>query len=235
LTDNQSKGGSLRASRPSPSPSGTRASGSKSPPAKSNVPGRRKRPKPRYAARPEQGKSLVETTGPEPTTPPAETRLAVGVIVGTHGIHGELKLKLTTDEPERLSDVKTIYIGDKGSRRKLLGVRFHGGLALLRIGGVNNPEQANQLRGEWVRISGQDARPLDEGEFFYYQLVGLTAFDEAGVELGTLVDIIETGTNDVFVIKTTIGDEMLVPNHPDFVPAIEPDQGRITVRPPIYA
>jgi 16S rRNA processing protein RimM len=161
--------------------------------------------------------------------------LAVGVVVGTHGLRGELKLKLTTDEPERLSDVKTIYIGEDESRRKLLGVRLHGGLALLKISGVNNPEQATKLRGEWVKISGQDTRPLDEGEFFYYQLVGLTAFDEAGVELGTLVDIIETGTNDVFVIKTTNGDEMLVPNYPDFVPVIEPDRGRLTVRPPIYA
>jgi 16S rRNA processing protein RimM len=235
LTDKQTGGGANRATRPTSSPPESRALGSKSTPAKSTVPGRPKRPKPRYAARPEQGKPLVETTGPEPATPPAETRLAVGVIVGAHGVRGELKLKLTTDDPERLSDVKSIYIGDDGSSRKLLGVRFHGGLALLRIGGVNNPEQANQLRGEWVRISGQDARPLDEGEFFYYQLVGLTAFDEAGVELGTLVDIIETGTNDVFVIKSSSGEEMLVPNHPDFVPAIEPDKGRITVRPLIYA
>ncbi len=146
-----------------------------------------------------------------------------------------MKVKLTTDNPERLTEVKWIYLGEQGTRRRVQSVRFHGGLALLKVQFIGNPEQANELRGEWIRISGKDVRPLEEGEYFYYQLVGLTAFDEAGNELGSLIDIIETGTNDVFVIKTLTGEEMLVPNHPDFVPSIEPDQGRLVVRPPVYA
>jgi 16S rRNA processing protein RimM len=226
LTDNQA-----RASEKSsvPRPSGSRASGA----PKTSAP-RRKRP-PRPAPRPEQGKPLAETAGPEPATHPNETRLAIGVVVGTHGLRGELKIKLSTDDPERLADVKWVYISDQGTRRRLQSVRFHGGQALLKVQFIGTPEQANALRGEWIRISGKDARPLEENEFFYYQLVGLTAFDEDGNEVGTLNDIIETGTNDVFVIKTTTGEEMLVPNHPDFVPSIEPDQGRLIVRPPIYA
>jgi 16S rRNA processing protein RimM len=190
---------------------------------------------PRRPVRPEQGVPLVETTGPDPGTPPSETRLAIGVVVGTHGLRGELKLRLSTDDPERISQVKWLYIGDEEFSRRLQSVRFHGGLALLKIKGVNTPEQANALRGEKVRVSGEDVRPLEEGEFFYYQLVGLTAFSEEGTELGTLVDIIETGTNDVLVIKQSNGEELLVPNHPDFVPAIEPEEGRIVVRPPVYA
>jgi 16S rRNA processing protein RimM len=188
----------------------------------------------RRPPRPEQGVPLSETAGPDPATPPHETRLAIGVVVGTHGLQGELKLRLSTDDPEHLSRVKRVYIGDDDTRRRVQGVRFHSGFALLKVAGVNNPEQANALRGEKIRISGKDARPLDEGEFFYYQLVGLVAVDEDGTKIGTVFDIIETGTNDVLVIKTEAGDEMLVPNHPDFVPAVEPDKGRLTVKPPDY-
>jgi 16S rRNA processing protein RimM len=177
---------------------------------------------------------LVETAGPEPNTPPDATRLAIGVVVGTHGLQGELKLRLSTDDPERLSEIKWVYVGDDDARRRLQGIRFHFGMALLRIAGVRSPEEANALRGEKIRIAGKDARPLDEGEYFYYQLVGLVAYDEEETKLGTVVDIIETGTNDVLVIKSESGDELLVPNHPDFVPAIEPDHGRITVKPPVY-
>lgn len=225
MTDNQPRGGANRTI--------SRRSGSPTSAAKSTTSAQPKRP-PRLPARPEQGKPLVETAGPEPAIPPAETRLAVGVIVGTHGLRGELKLRLSTDDPERLSQVKWVYIGEDETRHRLQSVRLHGGLALLKIQFISNPEQANEFRGKWVKISGKDARPLEEGEFFYYQLIGLTAFDEADAELGTLVDIIETGTNDVFVIKSSSGDELLVPNHPDFVPAIEPEQGRLIVRPPVY-
>jgi 16S rRNA processing protein RimM len=230
LTDNQAKRGPRRPRRTSPQSSSNQQSESTS---ASSQPTGRKRPI-RRPSRPAQGAPLVDTAGPDPATPPEETRLAIGVIVGTHGLRGEAKLRLSTDDPERLTKVKRIYIGDDETPRRLRGVRFHGGLALLQIAGVDNPEAADTLRGETIRISGKDVRPLEAGEFFLYQLVGLAAYDEDGQKLGTLVDIIETGTNDVLVIKSDAGDELLVPNHPDFVPAIEPEKGRLTVRPPVY-
>jgi 16S rRNA processing protein RimM len=177
---------------------------------------------------------LVETSGPDPNTPPEETRLSIGGVVGTHGLHGELKIRLSTDDPEHLSQIKWVYVGDSDQRRRVQGIRFHSGMALLKIAGVRNREEANALRGEKIRISGKDARPLDEGEYFYYQLVGLAAYDEEETGLGTVVDIIETGTNDVLVIRSENGEELLIPNHPDFVPVIEPDRGRITVKSPVY-
>jgi 16S rRNA processing protein RimM len=177
---------------------------------------------------------LVETAGPDPNTPPDETRLAVGVVVGTHGVNGELKVKLSTDDPERLMMIKRIFVGDEEAPRRLQGVRFHSGMALLTIVGVRNREEADALRGEKIRISGKDTRPLEAGEFYYYQLVGLVAYDEEETKLGTVVDIIETGTNDVLVIKSDTAEELLIPNHPDFVPAIEPEKGRLTVKPLVF-
>lgn len=178
---------------------------------------------------------LIETAGPDPATPLAQVRLVVGTIIGTHGLGGEAKLRLATDDPEHLRTIKRVWVGDEARPRRLIGLRFHAGNALIRLAGVSRPEQVDALRGLDLRIAGGDARPNEEGEFFLFQLIGLRAYDEAGTELGTLSDVMETGAHDVFVIAPAEGPELLIPNHPQFVVEIRPDQGRLTVRPPIYA
>jgi 16S rRNA processing protein RimM len=178
---------------------------------------------------------LIETAGPDPATPVEQVRLVVGVIVGPFGIHGEAKLKLSTDDPEHLATISRVWVGDEPRPRKLIGVRMHKGMALLRLQGVSTPEQVDLLRGAQVRIAGADARPLEEGEYFIYQLIGLQAVDESGAAVGTVTDIMETGANDVLVITPAGGGaDMLLPNHPEFVPAIDPTGGRIVVRPIRY-
>jgi 16S rRNA processing protein RimM len=155
--------------------------------------------------------------------------------VGSHGVEGELKLRLSTDDPDHLRRIKRVYVGDEQAPRRVRGLRFHQGMALLRITGVTSREEAAALRGLPVRIAGSDAKPLAPGEFFYYQIVGITAFDEAGNELGMVTDILETGANDVFVIKRSDGiQDLLLPNVPDVVLEIDPAGKRMVVRPLVY-
>lgn len=178
---------------------------------------------------------LIETVGPEPDTPEAEVRLAVGVITGVHGVRGELRLRLMTDDPEHLATVKRVYVGDAEERRRLVSFRFHGREALIRISGVETTEQARGLRGQIVRISAGDARPLEPGEFRLYQLIGLTAYDEFGSQIGTVIDLMETGANDVVVIEPVGGgDALLLPFHPESVIEVEPTARRMIVRLPKY-
>jgi 16S rRNA processing protein RimM len=179
---------------------------------------------------------LGDTPGPEPATPPAAARLAVGVILGSHGVRGEAKLRLFTDEPEHLRAIKRVWVGEEPTSRRLLGVRFQNDVALIRLQGITTPEAAAELRGEIVRIAGADARPLAPGEFFLYQLVGLEAFDEAGAPVGRVVDVIETGANDVLVLPPPAGGaDILLPNHPETVLDVRPDEGRMIVRRLVYA
>lgn len=161
-------------------------------------------------------------------------RLTVGVLLGPHGVGGELKLRLTTDTPEHLATITQVYLGGDDRARRLLGLRGQGEHVIIHLEGVDSPEQAQQLRGVPLRIAGADAKPTEPGEFFLYQVVGLTAFDEAGAEVGTVTDVIETGAHDVFVITPRGGPDLLIPNHPDFVPTIEPDQGKMIVRPLVF-
>ncbi len=110
-------------------------------------------------------------------------------------------------------------------------MRFHAGNVLLKLRGVTNPEEGDELRGQPIRISGKDAIPLEEGEFLLYQLIGLDAFDEAGVKIGTTVDLIETGSRDVFVIRPEGGGaDILLPNTEDAVLEIVPSERRMVVR-----
>jgi 16S rRNA processing protein RimM len=178
---------------------------------------------------------LIETAGPDPATPLSEVRLVVGTIVGTHGIRGEVKVLLTTDEPEHLKTIKRVYVGEEQNPRRVLGLRFHDRFALMRLQGIPTPEVGKEFNGQLVRIAGADARPLEPGEFYLYQLIGLEAVDESGHPLGVVTDIMETGANDVLVIAPPDGGkEQLFPNHPDVVLDVNPVEGRLVIRPLVY-
>jgi 16S rRNA processing protein RimM len=163
--------------------------------------------------------------------PLERARLTVGTILAPHGVRGEFKVRLQTDDPEHLLTLKRIYLGDEAVPRTVLGTRLHAGNALMRVQGISSPDTVERLRGTPLRIRGTDARPLAENEYFLYQIIGLEAVDEAGTRLGRVTDVMETGANDVLVITPVDGGaDILLPSHPDVVLAMEPVAGRIVVR-----
>ncbi|MGH2614229.1 MAG: ribosome maturation factor RimM [Thermomicrobiales bacterium] len=178
---------------------------------------------------------LADTAGPDPATPPERARLTIGTILAPHGVRGEFKVRLQTDDPEHLLTIKRIYLGDETTPRTVLGARLHAGNALMRVQGISTPETVERFRGVPLRIRGTDARPLAANEYFLYQVIGLEAFDEAGNRLGRVADLIETGANDVLVIAPEAGGtDILLPSHSDTVIDMDPAAGRIVVRPLSY-
>lgn len=179
---------------------------------------------------------LAATPGPSLDTPVAEARLSIGMIERPHGVRGEARVRLYTDHPEQLTTVKQVFIGDEERPRKLHGVRFHQEHALLRIAGIDTPEAVRALHGVQVRITGAEARPLAPGERFYYQLIGMAVVTESGDPVGELSDIMETGANEVYVVTPPSGGpDVLLPNIPDVILAIDDDARTITIRPLEYA
>lgn len=148
-----------------------------------------------------------------------------------------MKLRILTDDPDHLSTITTVYLGERDTPVTLEKIRFTNEGALIKLEGTDTPEDAALLSGLPVKIAGSDARPLEEGEYFLFQLIGLIALLEDGTRVGTVTDLIETGANDVLVIgeRPESSEDMLVPNHPEFVLEINPQEGRIVVRPPVYA
>jgi 16S rRNA processing protein RimM len=197
----------------------TRASATRRPPSTP------RRPPPR----------LAETAGPDPQAPPSRVRLTVGTILGPHGVNGEFKLRLQTDDPEHLLTVKRLFLGDEPAPRTVLGARRHAGHMLMRLQGISSPETVERFRGTPLRMRGADARPLAPNEYFLYQIVGLAVFDEDGTRLGTVTDLLETGANEVLVVTPDNGGaDLLLPSVPDVVLTMDPAAGRIVVRPPRY-
>jgi 16S rRNA processing protein RimM len=178
---------------------------------------------------------LIETTGPDPATPLADVRLVVGRVIGAHGVHGDLKVRLTTDDPDHLGSVRGFYLGDEQSPRRLLAYRHSAGVAIVRLKGIATPEAGTEYRGRPLKIAGSDARPLQPGEFYLYQLIGLNAVDETGQLVGVVTDVIETGAHDVLVLSPPdSGKDILLPNHPEVILDVDPAAGKMTVRPLVY-
>jgi len=161
-------------------------------------------------------------------------RLAIGVIVAPHGNRGEVRMQVWTHFPEHIQDLKTVYIGDDERPRRLRGVRTSRGLPVLSLQGITSREAADELRGAVVRIARDQAAPLEEDEFYHFELIGMDVFTEDGQRIGSLTDIIETGANDVYVVNDDEGKEHLFPALHDVVPDIDREARRITVRPLNY-
>lgn len=160
--------------------------------------------------------------------------MTVGSILAPHGVTGEFKLRLQTDDPEHLLTLKRVYLGDETAPRTVLSVRLHAGNALMRLQGISSPETVERFRGTPLRIRGADARPLAANEYYLYQVIGLEVFDEGGARLGTVTDLMETGANDVLVVTSDEGAAILLPSHPEVVISLDPAAGKIVVRPLTY-
>lgn len=161
-------------------------------------------------------------------------RLTIGRVVSPHGIRGEFRMYIYTHFPERIPDLTSVYLGDEEQPRQIRRVRLQGNLAIMRVEGVNSREEAEELRQEVVRIDFEDATPLEDDEHYHFQILGLQAYDESGELLGTVVEIIETGANDVYVIRNDEGKDTLIPALKEVVPEIDMESGRMTIRPLRY-
>ncbi|MFN8663026.1 MAG: ribosome maturation factor RimM [Thermomicrobiales bacterium] len=196
---------------------------------------RTRRPAARRAPRPPRTPPrLADTAGPDPATPLSRARLAVGSILAPHGLRGEFKLRLQTDDPEHLLTLKRVYLGEETTPRTVLSARMHQGNALLRLQGISSPETVERLRGTTLSIRASDARPLAPNEYFLFQIIGLEVFSEAGERLGQVTDLMETGANDVLVVTPDEGPDILLPSHPDVVVSMDPAEGKVIVRPLSY-
>ena len=154
--------------------------------------------------------------------------LAVGFLRRAHGVRGEIIMDLHTDFPERLRSGRKLFVGDEHKAMTLTGARPHAKGMLVKFKGIETPEDAGQLRNQWVYVRAADVPSLPEGKLYQHELFGFGVVDEDGNRLGELVEIIETGANDVYVIKDESGKELLLPAIPSVI--LETDPARRLMR-----
>lgn len=142
-----------------------------------------------------------------------EQFLKVGVITSVHGIRGEVKVFPTTDDPRRFKKCKEVWIDpDQGkSVLEIEHVKFFKQFAIIKFKGFENPDEIIPYKGKELYVTRENAVPLGENEYYIADLIGIQVFDEEDTLLGSLEDVIETGANDVYSIRTGEGREILLP------------------------
>jgi 16S rRNA processing protein RimM len=155
--------------------------------------------------------------------------LVVGKVRRPHGVHGDVVAEIYTDFPERFIPSKEIFLGEKHLKLVITNHRQHNEGLLLGFEGVSSPEQAGRYRNQIISISTSDASELPEGRFYFHELIDLEVVDEGGNHLGTLTEILETGANDVYVVKSSTGSELLLPAIREVVLNVDLDAKKMRV------
>ena len=160
-----------------------------------------------------------------------EQFLRVGVISSTHGIRGEVKVYPTTDYPESFLDLDEVIL-DTGREHKILeieGVKFFKNQVILKFKGYDNINDIEKYLKKDLLVDREHAVELGENENFIADLIDMEVVTDEGKVLGTLTDVIETGANDVYAVKTPEGKEILLPAIRDCILDVNVDENRMTV------
>ncbi|AEH48610.1 ribosome maturation factor RimM [Parageobacillus thermoglucosidasius] len=160
----------------------------------------------------------------------------VGKIVNTHGIRGEVRVISRTDFPEeRYKKGNTLYIFMEKSQEPIEVIvkshRVHKSFDLLSFEGYDNINLVEKFKGAMLKVPESQLGELNEGEYYFHEIIGCTVVTEEGETVGTVSEILTPGANDVWVVKRNNGKEALIPYIEDIVKNVDVEAKIITIRP----
>ena len=156
-----------------------------------------------------------------------EQFLEIGQIVNTFGIKGMIKVKAFTDDIQRFSELKEVLIDEK--EYKIQEVKYHKNMVLLQLEGITKKEEAEKLKNEYLKIKRENAIPLEEDTYFVVDLIGLNVYSDENEYLGELIDIFNTGSNDIYVVRREEKPQLLLPAIKDVIKQIDIENKKIIV------
>ncbi len=160
-----------------------------------------------------------------------EDLLQVGAITSTHGIRGEVKVFPTTDDVNRFKKLKEVVL-DTGKEQLTLqieGVKFFKQFVILKFKGIDNINDIEKYKGKSLFVTRENAVKLKKDEYFIADMIGSTVEDEEGKVLGTLLDVMQTGANDVYIVEDENGKELLFPAIKQCVLKVDIEEKKILV------
>ena len=150
--------------------------------------------------------------------------IRVGKVTRTHGLKGELKFYPTEQNSATVQSGQRICLGE--IQLKIESVRGVKSPFILKLDGINSIEAAKSFAGHEVKVAREDFEPLPEGEFYRFEIEGLNVFNDTGKYYGVIEEIVETGSNDVYVVRGE-GKEWLIPMIDSVVQTIDLEQGKL--------
>lgn len=157
--------------------------------------------------------------------------LQVGVITQTHGIRGEVKVFPTTDDVNRFQKLKEVILETEKERLTLTvaGVKFFKQYVILKFREYDSINDVEKYKGARLLVPREKAVKLQKDEYFVADLIGMQVVTEDGEPFGRLKNVLETGANDVYVVETAEGREVLLPAIKECVLQVDMEKGVITV------
>ena len=160
-------------------------------------------------------------------------RLKVGKIVNTHSLKGEVKVISSTDFEEQRFEKGTELLITRGNQVvkevTVESYRTHKNNLLVKFVGIDSIEEAEKLKNLQIKIDSDNIGELEENEFYFHEIIGCEVFDENGKSLGEISEILTPGANDVWVIKSQNGKEILIPFIEDVVKKIDVENKKIDI------
>ena len=157
--------------------------------------------------------------------------LKVGKIVNTHGIKGDLKVLPLTDYMERFEELDWVYIEGNDERFYIKNVRYMPTVVLLSFKGYEDINLVKRFKDKYLFIDGNQRRDLPEDTYYIADIVGLDVYTTKGEYIGRVKDIIQTSSNDVYVIEGEGNREIMIPSVEEFIPEICLGEGKIIIDP----
>ena len=176
-----------------------------------------------------KGNSLHNNNKRGSSNPDEPLYLAVGKLRRPHGINGEILMEVLSDFPERIVHGRHVFIGEGHTEFVIDNARPHARGLIVSIQSIHDRTQAESFRNEMVYIPSSDVITLSEDTYYHHQLIGLEVRTEKNDSIGTIAEILETGANDVYLIKTLDGKEILIPAIKSVVLNIDLEMGKIIV------
>ena len=160
-----------------------------------------------------------------------EQKFLVGIISSAHGIKGEAKVYPTTDDPARFKKLKKVLLDTGGEEKEveIESVKFFKQFVILKFKGIDDRNEIERLRNRSLYVMRENAVRLKKNEYYIADLIDMKVREDNGAELGTLVDVMQTGANDVYVVRTATGEEILLPAIKECILSVDVEQGEMTV------
>lgn len=155
--------------------------------------------------------------------------LVIGRVKAPHGVRGEVRVQVLTDFPERFQILERLYIGDMHAPHDVERARFTPKGVLLKLVGIDSREAAGFLARSYVALPAAELPPLPAGSFHHHQIKGLAVYTDDDCYLGSVAEIITTGSNDVYIVRGGERGEILLPAIAEVVRSIDLDTQRIIV------
>ena len=160
-----------------------------------------------------------------------EDLLQVGVITSTHGIRGEVKVFPTTDDPKRFRKLKQVIL-DTGKEQldmEITSVKFFKNMVIVKFKGIDDINDVEKYRKAGIYVTRENAIPLGENEYFIADLIGLRVISDEEEELGVIDDVLQTGANDVYIVKKEQTPDLLIPAIKDCIKNVNIEEGTMIV------